>query len=289
MINKWLSSTVIFFLYLLSLLPLRLLYVIANLLFVVLYYIISYRRTVVRENLYNSFPEKSADERRIIEKKYYKYLADLLVETIKSISISEEEINRRMISLNPEMLPYYFNKGKSIIAVCGHYGNWELAALKCGLVTDKRRVIVYKPLSDKTFDDFFKKTRSRFGCTMVAMKMALRKMIEYRAELSLNILVGDQTPVKEETQYFTQFLNQPTAMFLGIEKLAKVIDAAVVFCKIDVVKRGYYTYTWLPLIEEPKLALPYAITESHVNCLENIIKARPEYWLWSHRRWKIKQ
>ena len=193
-----------------------------------------------------------------------------------------------MKSLNPEILKQYFQQGRSVIAVCGHYGNWELAALKCGLVTDKRRVIVYKPLSDKIFDNFLKKNRSRFGCTLVAMKMALRKMIEFKGEPSLNIFVGDQTPVREETQYFTQFLNQPTAMFLGIEKLAKVIDAVVVFCKVDVVKRGYYTYTWMPLVEEPKLALPYAITESHVNCLETIIRARPEYWLWSHRRWKIK-
>lgn len=289
MINKWLSSSGIFFLYLLSLSPFWFLYFIADLLFVILYYVAGYRRAVVRENLYNSFPEKSPDERGKIEKKYYRYLADLIVETIKTISISEKDVNKRMVPVNPEILDQYFTKGKSIIAVSGHYGNWELAALKCGLLTDHRRVIVYKPLSNKLFNDFFNKNRSRFGCTMVSMKQTFRKMIEFKNELTLNVMIADQSPVREEVQYFTTFLNQPTAILLGIEKLAKAIDAVVVFFGIERVKRGYYQYTFVPLIEEPKLAGPYEITEAHVRCLETMIRAKPEYWLWSHRRWKIKQ
>lgn len=288
MIKKGLSRLGTFFLYLLSLLPFTFLYLISDLLFVILYYIVGYRRKVVEENLKNSFPEKTDEERKNIERKYYKYMADLMVETIKSISMSEKQVKKRMVATNPELMHEYFSKGKSILAAAGHYCNWEMASLSFGFLTDKRRIIVYKPQSNAIFTDFFNRTRSRFGATMVAMKQTLRKMIEYKNELSFSVLVADQTPAVNDINYFTTFLNQPTAVFLGIEKLTKVLDCVVIFYRIDLVKRGYYTYTFVPLVEEPKLAKPYEITEAHVRYLESLIREKPEYWLWSHRRWKVK-
>ncbi|HWZ14294.1 MAG TPA: lysophospholipid acyltransferase family protein [Mucilaginibacter sp.] len=288
MIKKGLSRLGTLFLYLLSLLPFRVLYLISDILFFFLYYITCYRRKVVKENLANAFPEKSADERDRIEKKYYKYLADLIMETVKLISISESEVRRRMLTTNDDLMKHYFNQGKSIISVSAHYCNWEMAAVRFGLITDKKRIIVYKPLSNSIFDNFFNKTRSRFGSTMIPMRQTLRKMIEYKNELTFSVLASDQTPARDDAKYFTTFLNQPTAVFSGIEKLTKLTDAVVVFYRIDMVKRGFYRSTIVPLVEEPNKAAPFEITETHVKYLESIIREKPEYWLWSHRRWKIK-
>ncbi|MHB8208014.1 lysophospholipid acyltransferase family protein [Mucilaginibacter sp.] len=288
MIRKRLSKLGAFFLFLVSLLPFWLLYIVSDILFIFLYYIFSYRKAIVRENLRNAFPEKSEVERLVIERKYFKYLADLVMESIKSISISKKEVQRRMVPINPELIEHYFSQGKSIIAAAGHYCNWEMATLSFGFLTDKRRVIVYKTQSNIIFNDFFNRTRSRFGATMVAMKQTLRKMIEYKNELTFTVLVSDQTPIRGEVNYFTMFLNQPTAVFLGIEKLTKVTDCVVIFYRIDYIKRGYYTYTLVPLVENPKQTKPYEITDIHVRYLETLIREKPQYWLWSHRRWKVK-
>jgi len=288
MIKKGLSRLGTFFLYLLSLLPFWFLYLVADLIFVMLYYIIGYRRNVVEENLRNSFPEKSDGERKNIEKKYFKYMADLMVETIKSVSMSAAETQRRVRCTNPELMDHYFAQGKSIMAAAGHYCNWEMACLDFGFLTNNRRIVVYKPQSNAVFTEFFNRTRSRFGVTMVSMKQTLRKLVEYKDELSFTVLAADQTPTREDAKYFTDFLNQPTAVFLGVEKLAKIGDSVVIFYKIDLVKRGYYTYTFVPLAEDPKNTKPHEITELHVKYLESMIRQKPEYWLWSHRRWKIK-
>jgi Kdo2-lipid IVA lauroyltransferase/acyltransferase len=288
MIKKGLSRLGTYFLYLVSLLPFWFLYGVADILFVILYYIVHYRRDVVQENLLNSFPEKTEVERKVIEKKYYRYMADLMMETIKSVSMSAKSVHRRMICTNPELMEHYFKQGKSILAAAGHYANWEMACLSFGFLTEKRRMIVYKPQSNEVFTDFFNRTRSRFGATMISMRQTLRKMIEFKNELTFTVLASDQTPTREEAKYFTTFLNQQTAVFLGIEKLTKVVDCVVIFYRIDVVKRGHYTYTFVPLVENPAATKPYEITEIHVKYLESLINEKPEYWLWSHRRWKIK-
>jgi KDO2-lipid IV(A) lauroyltransferase len=189
---------------------------------------------------------------------------------------------------NPELMEHYFSQGKSIIAAAGHYGNWEMAAVSFGFLTEKKRMVIYKEQSSAVYTDFFNKTRSRFGVTMISMKQTLRKMIEFKNELTFTVLAADQTPSRAEAVYFTTFLNQPTAVFLGVEKLTKVRDCVVVFYRIDVVKRGYYTYTFVPLVEKPEETKPYEITKIQVNYLELLIREKPEYWLWSHRRWKIK-
>lgn len=287
MIKKGLSSLGIFFLYLLSLLPFWFLYLIADFIYVLVYYVAGYRRKVVQENLAKSFPEKSEAERKAIEKQYYQYLADLLVETIKCITMSEKEVKKRMYLTNLPLVQEYLNNNRSVIAAVGHYGNWEWGALRTSFMTDKRRIIIYKPLHDKVSDDLFKKVRSRFGVTLIPMKSTLRKMVEYRNEVSLSVFVSDQTPIREEAHYFTSFLNQPTAVFLGIEKIATLFNSVVVFADIRRVKRGYYQCTFVPLIEEPKKAEGHSITETHVQYLEKVIREEPAYWLWSHRRWKF--
>ncbi|GAB3925652.1 lysophospholipid acyltransferase family protein [Mucilaginibacter myungsuensis] len=291
MIIKGLSRIGVFFLYLLSLLPFWLLYIISDVLYIILYYIIGYRRAVVDENLSNSFPEKTAEERKVIAKKYYRYLGDLIMETFKMLSISKEESRRRFSPAKPDTdqrVRDHLAQDRTVLVAAGHYGNWELSALSCSMITDKDRIVVYKPLADEVFDDMFKKMRSRFGGTPVAMKDTLRKLATLRGKPSLTVLVSDQTPVRETVQYFTQFLNQPTAIFLGIEKLANAMNAVVGFWDVRCVKRGYYTYEFVVLTTEPKQLAEYEITNMHVAYLEQMIKAEPQYWLWSHKRWKFK-
>jgi len=288
MIKKGCLSLCVFLLYLISLLPFWFLYFIANFLYVLLYYITHYRRKVVIENLKSSFPEKTLAEINIIEKQFYRYLADFIVETVKSISISEAALKQRIALTNPEMISNYYKQGKSVIAVGGHYCNWELAGLNFYFYTDKKFMIVYKPLSNAIFDKFFYKIRSRFGTIPVSMRQTFRKMVEFKNERTTIGMLGDQTPAREEANYFTDFLNQPTAVFLGIEKLARSMDTVVLFYAMKRIKRGYYSYTLIPLFENPKETEPYEITKAHVQCLETLIKKEPQYWLWSHRRWKFK-
>jgi KDO2-lipid IV(A) lauroyltransferase len=288
MIKKGLTHLVIFFLYLVSLLPFWLLYFISDILFVIIYYLIGYRRPVVQQNLQHAFPEKTIQDRRDIERKFYRYLADLVMETIKMISISNEELDRRVIPTNPEVVQQLLDIKKSLIAVSGHYCNWEMAALNITSVTQKKFMIIYKPLSNEIFDQFFIRIRSRFRGIPVAMKMILRKMVEFKNEATISVLLGDQTPVKHEATYFTNFLNQPTAVFLGPEKMAKSFDCQVIFYDMRRIKRGYYKYTIVPLVDHPKETAPHEITKAHVRYLEQVIREEPQYWLWSHKRWKFK-
>lgn len=287
MIKAGLSRVVFFFLYLVSLLPFWILYMLADVLYVVLFYITGYRRKVVQNNLRNSFPEKSEEELKVIEKKFFHFLADLMLETIKMISISEKEIRRRMIYTNVEIFDEYYKQGRSIIAVIGHYCNWEISAHRCSLVPNYQKVYVYKPLHNEAADSYYRWVRGRFGATMVAMKSTLRKLVELRKVCTLTVLVADQTPGIGEAQYFTTFLNQPTAVFLGAEKIAETFNSVVVFGDIRRVKRGYYEMEIVPLAENPKGMAPHEVTTLHVQYLEKMIRREPEYWLWSHRRWKF--
>lgn len=286
MINKGLSRLGIVFLYLISLLPFWLLYLISDILFVILFYIIGYRRKVVRENLQNAFPEKQAAERAEIEKKYYRYLADLFVETIKMASISAHELQRRVVCTNPEIIKNYEAAGKSVTAVAGHYCNWEWAGLEFS--TRTRLFVVYKSLANDAMDRYFIKKRTRFGGVAVPMAQALRSSVAHKHEFTISVYAGDQTPTLNTAHYFTGFLNQPTAVFLGIEKIAKLIDSAVIFYDMRRVKRGYYAYTIVPLVENPAETALHEITTAHVKYLETMIRREPQYWLWSHRRWKLK-
>ncbi|WP_295650364.1 lysophospholipid acyltransferase family protein [uncultured Mucilaginibacter sp.] len=288
MIKKGLSGLVFFFLYLISLLPFWLLYLLADLIYLILYHITGYRRETVSSNLRNSFPEKDENELKTIEKRYYKYMADLIVETIKMLTISEKEVLRRMPLTNPELVEKYCKEGRSMFAAVGHYCNWELCVLRFSLIPQYKKIMVYKPLNNKESDNYYQKMRGRFGVLLVPMRNTLRKLVELKNELTFTVLASDQAPVKHEAQYFTRFLNQPTAFFMGAEKMGIMFDSVVLFGDVKYLKRGYYEYTFVPLAENPKQTAPNEITELYVKHLEDMIKREPAYWLWSHRRWKYK-
>jgi Kdo2-lipid IVA lauroyltransferase/acyltransferase len=274
-------------LYLISLLPFPVLYFFSDILYGLLYYVFKYRRKVVLNNLLNSFPEKSKNEIELIEKRFYRYLADLILESIKTLTISAKEIKKRFIFKNLEILTKHLQNGNSVIAVSGHYGNWEWGPVATGLEIKEKVLVVYKPISDKRFEDLMNSMRSRFGSVMVPMKLTLRKVIEYKNEPNVLVLIGDQTPTREESQYFTTFLNQQTAVFLGVEKIALKLNNPIIYFSINRRKRGYYECLVKSLIDKPECTTDYEITEAHIKELERNIRINPEFWLWSHRRWKF--
>lgn len=287
MIKKGFSHIGIFFLYVLSLFPLPVLHVVARLLYYPLYYFVGYRRKVVRENLEKSFPEKDLKEIIYIEKTFYKYLADVVVEIIKMSTISKEELLKRVKFTNLAQIEGYFAKGESVLACTGHYGNWELCMLALGANLSAPEYVIYKPLSNKIFEKWFLHVRTRFGNVFVAMRQTLRMVIATKDSPTMFCFASDQTPTRDEAQYTLHFLNQPTAVLLGLEKIALQTDRPVFYFDVVSVKRGYYEVTCVPLCLSPKSTNDHEITDLLFQSLEKRIKLSPAFWLWSHRRWKL--
>lgn len=273
--------------HLIALLPFRVIYFISDLLYYIVYYIVRYRRGVVNENLHNSFPGKTDIEIKKIEKKFYHHFCDILLEIVKLLHISSDEIIGRMKLKNPELFQDEYNKQKHILMIIGHYGNWEWGTA-IGLQIPHKFMSIYKPLSNKYFDHLMSKIRSQFQGLVIPMKLAIRVFIRNMNEKVLTELnfIADQTPHLGEIEYWTTFLHQRTPVFLGIEKLAIKTRQPVFFAKIIKVKRGYYEVIAEKLCNDASILKPHEITELHVKALEKAINEAPEFWLWTHRRWK---
>ena len=277
--------------WIITLLPLRVLYIFSEFLFLFAYYFPGYRRKIVAANLRNAFPEKSDVERAIIEKKFYHHFCDLIIETSKLAHMSKEQILRRMTFTNPELLEMLYKNDRDVVALLGHFNNWEWVALSIPLSTIFRIVSIYKPLQNKYFDRYMTDLRSRNGLILTPMSQIVREILNSRKNnlRSIFFFVADQTPPKSDIKYWTTFLNQETPVYLGAEKIAAKYDTAVIFANIQKIRRGYYSYT-AELMFEHTAGLPdHHLTEAHVKRLEQLIRENPEYWLWSHRRWKHKR
>lgn len=290
MVKRFFSYLLVGFFIFISYFPLWVLYGIADFFYLILYYVVGYRRSVVKDNLKNSFPEKSEKERLAIEKKFYKHLADLIIEIIKYRTISKKEISRRCKIKNPEFLEKYNLKDRSIICIQGHYANWEWNTHIDSLFSQKI-LSVYKPLHNEIEDKFMIKIRERFGAMTVTKNRIIRTLARRQkaGELSAVGLVSDQVPDVTKSTYWMQFLNQDTPVFLGAEKMATMFDLPVIFIYVEKLKRGYYEMEFLPVTNNPKETKPFEITEKHVRLTEKMIQSAPEYWMWSHRRWKRKR
>jgi KDO2-lipid IV(A) lauroyltransferase len=273
--------------WLLHLLPERILYFLSDLLFLLMYHLVAYRKKVVFENLRRAFPEFDQETIRRTAKKFYHHLCDLMLEQAVLHFFSESQVKQRMSVKNPELLNDLYARGKMVMAVLGHYGNWEyMAAL--GLSIDHPVVAIYKPLRNKYFDRMIRQNRAAFGVIPVPMKSIARKLVEYhgKKEAVLTLFLGDQRPQYQQIHYWTKFMGLDTPMFLGTEKLARKLDAAVVFLKVRKLLRGRYEVEVELICESPEGLGPYEITERHVAILEELIREEPAFWLWSHRRWK---
>ncbi|WP_437918356.1 lysophospholipid acyltransferase family protein [Sphingobacterium sp. LRF_L2] len=277
-------------LYIVSLLPYWLLYSISDLLYILLFYGFKYRKKVVYSNLTNSFPHKTTDEIHELAKKFYKFFPDLLVEAVKMRTIRAEEVVKRIELINEEEVLRHFAQGKGVIGVTAHYGNWELGIHRLSLMTNYPRLVIYKPLNNKDFNDVYNSLRCRFGATMVPMKQILRHIVRLKGTPHISMFVADQTPTYQDSDYFMEFLNQDTLVYTGTGRIAKMTNNPVVYCHIGrKKKRGYYFCKFTTLVEDPSVFKEHEITELHNRFTEEMIKIQPEYWLWSHKRWKRKR
>ena len=276
------------FCWLLALLSMKILYLMSDLMFVFSYYLFSYRKRVVMQNLRNAFPHKTETELKTLAKKFYRHFYDIIFETLKLIHTSPEKLAKRIKLKNPEILEDLYQKKKSVIAVFGHFNNWEWI-LGINHSIPYHTLAIYKPLNNKYFDKYIIKLRSRFGVELVPMRQTLRTMLDYskNGRLILTGFLADQSPVWEEVQYWTTFLSQQTPVYLGIEKMAIKTGQAVVYFYEKKISRGYYEVEVIKLFDDPNATSPHQITEKHLRLLEEIITEQPEYWLWTHRRWKL--
>lgn len=276
--------------WIITLLPLPVLYIFSDFLYLVLYYVVSYRRNVVATNLKNSFPEKTDKELKIIEKKFYRHLSDILVETFKSTHMTRANQKKRFTYSNLEIIDKLREEKRDIIAIMGHYNNWEWPTLLPYYLKYKT-IIIYKPLQNKYFNRFINNHRSEHGIVLTPTSQVIREIINYRKKdiNTVSVFISDQIPSKGDIKYWTTFLNQDTAVFTGAGKIASKYDMAIVFFHVQKVKRGYYNLNIELLFDHTEGLSEEVITEKHVRRLEEIIKEKPEYWIWSHRRWKHKK
>jgi Kdo2-lipid IVA lauroyltransferase/acyltransferase len=272
------------------LLPMPFLYIFSDFLFLILYYFPSYRRDVVSANLRNSFPEKSAEEIHSIERKFYRHLADLFVEIPKLAHMGKAQAIKRATMTNPELLDRLYSEGRDIAAVMAHYNNWEWLQ-SIIYYTDYQTVSIYKPLQNKQFDRFMLQLRQKRGMILTPMSNIIRTILGLRNinRRGIYSFISDQTPPVTELKFWTTFLNQDTPVFTGVEKVAIKYDMAVLFFNVQKIKRGYYTYTAEILFEHTAGLPESTITEGHVRRLEELIREKPEFWIWSHKRWKHKR
>ena len=270
-------------------LPFRVLYVISDGLYFIIYRVVGYRKKVVLQNIARSFPAKTKAEQKQIVKKFYRHLCDLVVESLKVFTISQAEVSQRMKVANPAFMDRFYEQGKTVIMAGGHYNNWELFAVAIDASIRHKAVAIYKPLTSLFFDKKMRESRSKYGLEMISTKKVEEEFKRDNAPLRAIIFAFDQSPRSAKRCYWSTFLNQDTAMLFGVEKYAKEYNLPVVYARINKVSRGHYITEFVESIEDPGNTNYGEITERMNDLLEKDILSQPEYWLWSHKRWKHKR
>lgn len=272
----------------LSLLPLWLLYRISDILFYIIYYIVRYRRQLVRKNLIDSFPNKTMKEIKSIERGYYSWFCDYIVETVKLLTMSEDEMSRRMKFVGVEQAERYFNEGYSCAMYLGHYCNWEWITslplhLKNGLCAQ-----IYHPLENKSMDTLFLRLRNRFGAVSIEMDETFRTIMTWKKEGRVNIVgyIADQVPGLNNVHCWVDFLNHDTPVFTGAERINRLSEAKIFYGDVSRPKRGYYVCRFVEIPLPPEGYVKFHYTKTYFKMLEATINRAPQYWLWSHNRWK---
>lgn len=272
-----------------SFLPYFLLYRLSDFTFFVMYHLIGYRKKVVLNNIKNSFPNLTGTEHQQIMNKFYHHFCDIIVETLKGFTISEKQLNKRFRVRDRTLVDKFYDEDKDVIFVGGHFNNWEILAL--GVSKQMRHLLIgiYKPLSNKYFDEKMKKSRQRFGMMLCPMRQT-KRFFEKDFGKPKGIIFGiDQSPSNPKSAYWMNFLNQDTPMFYGAEKYAKEFNIPVVYGVIHKPKRGYYEAEFKLVTEFPNETAYGEIIEKSNKMLEENINQLPQYWLWTHKRWKHKR
>lgn len=278
--------------YLHALLPFRVLYIFSDILYLFVYYVVRYRRKIVRKNLKNAFPEKPIKSIEKIERKFYRHLCDYFVETIKTLRLSDEEVRKRMKFENPEIIDRLTSHGKSCVVSLGHYGNWEwVPSIGLHLTSDVVLGFVYKKLHSNAFNHLFLKTRSHFNARPIEMQSVIRQMIRFQNQGKVMVVgfLNDQRPSPRQEKYWTIFMNQQTPVQTGMEKIARRLGNSIVYLDIRKVKRGYYTGKFFVITPDASEETENSIMERYMRKLEETTMREPAYYLWSHDRWKFKK
>lgn len=272
--------------HLLAKLPFSVLYLFADFLYFMLYYVVGYRKKIITDNLKNSFPDKSSGEIKAITKGFYKNFADVLVEILKAFDISKEELIKRTPIKNKHILEDYINSGHSVIAMTSHQCNWEWLYLACCSQFTFPLAGIYKPIANPYFENIVLQMRLKFGGAQIPMEKTLSEIKKRRNIPTAYGLVADQVPIREHQKHWTTFLNQHTAFFVGAERITRIFQYPAIFLEMKRIKRGYYEITLKKLKEPPYIKGSHDLTERYAKCVEELIMDRPQDWLWSHKRWK---
>jgi Kdo2-lipid IVA lauroyltransferase/acyltransferase len=278
-----------FFILLFRIIPFRILYFISDGICFLIHRVIGYRKAVILQNLRNSFPEKSEKEIRELTGQFYHHLCDILVESMKAFSMKEAEVVPRYHFENTGFLEELYNQGKSVICVAGHYNNWEWAGLASGSQLKHLPAGFYKPLSNKKVDAYVQKTRVHGRSKLVSILNTAAVFSADYGEPAIFYMVADQSPSSARLAYWMDFLNQDTAVLHGPEKYARIHNFPVVFTYCKKISRGNYKIWFSMLAEDPSATQMGEITEMYIRALEQVIRKEPRYYLWSHRRWKLKR
>ncbi|MDM8547862.1 lysophospholipid acyltransferase family protein [Candidatus Venteria ishoeyi] len=274
---------------LLAWLPLPILYRLADIIYIFICYLTPYQKTLILDNLRNAFPEKETAELKRLQKIFYRHIADVLVESIRALRISEAELKRRVVFRNPEVLTPWLESQQSLLFMAAHQCNWEWLLLASCLNLRLPVDAIYKPLRYQPGDALMYALRARFGAKPIAVQDTLMHIMQRRKEQRAFALVADQSPPEQGEKYWTVFLNQETPFAVGADKIARLTRYPVFFVGMKRLKRGYYE-VWFELLAEP----PYAKTESSVVApyiakVQQQIQQAPEDWLWSYKKWKYKK
>lgn len=278
------------FLWVISILPFRIFYWFSDFIYLIVYYIIGYRKKTVKENLALALPHLSDKERLVIEKKSYHHLCDMFLEMIKTMTISSAEMNRRFVVTNIELVKEYENKGKSTVLLASHYASWEWL-LSINQKTKFKGIGVYKKIANKYFDKLIRDIRSKYNAELVETKNAIPLMAENQKNgiLSMYGLASDQSPKLNRAFHWDKFMGVEVPVHTGAEMLAKKYDLNVLFVKVKKVKRGFYEATFVPITDNPTSIPDFEITNTFLREVEKQILEAPEYYFWTHKRWKHKR
>lgn len=273
-------------LWLISILPFRLFYFFSDFVFFVLFYVVGYRKRVVSENLARAFPGKSKKELKKIKKEFYRHMCDMFLEMVKTLNLSKEELKERYKIINIEVLQDIV-KDKSVLIVCSHYANWEWNVSINNYVNAKGYA-VYQKIGNSYFDDLIKKIRAKWNTTLITQQETV-KTVYRNVQNGVNSaygMVSDQSPQVKRAQYWSEFMGVKVPIFNGPESMAIKLDLAVVFLKVSKVKRGYYQAEFIPITTSGKQTKKHQITDQFLRLTEDQIREKPEYYLWTHKRWK---
>ncbi len=276
--------------YAISLLPFWMLYCLSDFIYFLTFSVIGYRKSIVRKNLHDSFPEKSEEELRAIEREFYHWFGDYIVETLKLFSISEQSLKKHMVFKNKELVEKCVANGQSVALYLGHYCNWEwVSSIPANIPGNYAGSQVYHVLETPVMDKLLLYPRHRMGSDNVAILDVLRYITKNKKEGRPIVMgfIADQVPFWNNIGHWLTFLNHPqTPVLAGTERIARRYDMACVYIDLYRVRRGYYEATFQLMTDSPKEAKDLTVTEDYFQRLEQTIKRQPAYWLWTHNRWK---